>query len=343
MSREAVNEQELKGAVLGSIKPLTHVVDEIQDVLEGVYGLADLRLRRASQFLWPRQPSVVLKHNFKIGDAVGTNFSTDWDIPVGAWDKDLSYGPDWYRESKREKRALRLSPRRIIQGRFHFQDLHPSLYVAPNLAEQTQGVTSLDQMLTEQQAEGLELITMGVSMFLNAHTQYLLHREIPGRNTGYGMTLVDFYHVVRESSKRGDVDITQIETKSRTGRFRLMRTLFGRQGLEQKAFDIMMEGIEKGEIYYNPLAKHYTESTNAFEGFIYYLIDAFNLGRDISSELRHFYRLKGVDKRAFLAALYYQRVAEGDERYKKSAEILSYGREYDDHKWGYVDHRYKGL
>jgi hypothetical protein len=328
---EAVNEQKLETVLKGSIDSLSHVVDVIQNLLEGIYGLSDLRLQRASRFLWPRKRSAVLKHNFGVGNATGTNFSTDWDMPVGAWRKEMWSGTDWGRQSDWERKLIRFNPRRIIQGRFRFQDLHPVLYVAPEHAEHAQGVTSLDQMLTEQRVESMELITMGVSMFLNANTQHLLYQEMPGRITGYGMTLVDFYHVVRET-ERGSA-----------GRIELMRTLFGRQRLGQEAFNKSIEAIKKGELYINPLAEHYTESADAFEGFIYYLIDVSNLRKDISPELKRFYRLKGIDKKNFLRNLYNQRVEEGDERYLPCARQLSYPDRYDDYRWGYVDHRYEGL
>lgn len=343
--RERVNEQELRTSMLGSMNSLFQVVDGIQDILERAYGLQALKLRRVSQHLWPRKDSPVLRHNFEIGDATGTNFSTDWDIPTGAWKKDVSLGTDYYRQFNRERWLIRLNPRRIIQGRFHFQDLHPVLYVSPELAEKTQGVTSLDQMLTDQRVESLELITMGVSNFLNAHTQYLLHQEMPRPITAYGMALVDFYHVVRDSGKAGEniIDIGSSASRDRTGRFELIRTLFARQGLEAAASEIALEGLKEGKVYYNPLAEQYTQSAEAFEGLIHYLIDTANGEIDVSSLLRDFYRLRGEAKKDFLMSLYEQKLETGDERYKKSLDELGYLDRNDPYKlnWGYVDLRYQ--
>ncbi|MBI2330486.1 hypothetical protein HYU94_03770 [Candidatus Daviesbacteria bacterium] len=335
---EAVDEQKLRTAVLESITPLSHVVDEIQNLLEGVYSLSELKLQRVSKLLWPRKSHPVLSHNFKIGDAIGTNFSTDWDIDDFRWKKTVVTGTEWGKQIKRQRLMLRFNPRRLAQRGFHFEDLHPVLYVAPEHAEKTQGVITLDQMLTEQRVESLDLITMGVSMFLNANTQYLLHREMAGHIPAYGMTLVDFYHVVRVSTTES------MGREGTTGRLELMKTIFGRQGLEQQAFDEQIKAYKAGKHPgYNPLAEHYTDSADTFEGFIYYLINAFDSGRDISGELKQFYRLRGVDKRSALRNLYNQKAEEGDERYISCVKRMRSAYRHADHKWGYVDYRYEDL
>ncbi len=320
------------------IESLKRITDQIQAALEAAYGLGDLNLLKASKFIYPEVTSKMAEHNLDVNDWTDSGFFvTDADTEEGIKEEvkrkllrkqafresvGLTRNPDVDKNlGIGNETTLRLAGRFPIPWRRsrstdlsksqkkRFADLHPVIYISPDIITQTKMTGRYSEMLAANSFRALDVITEEVGHFLYEQVQHNLYGEVAGDIIGEGMALIDNYQVLKsacEEMGQNIFDPTNALVKEIVTQFVEKISARG---------EIRYQVMDAGG--YNPTASKYTKSVEVMGGFIKHLVGQNSQGNSVAQELSDFYRMTGPQKGRYLRSLYTNYVQKGDNWYEK--------------------------
>lgn len=189
----------------------THVADIVQSFLEEAYGITDLRLKKASNFLRPknREDSPAYSDNrgrFRFShlkDRGVTEFMNDVDMRI----------------------LFKLK-------RLPFEALDPTIYIPPITTRRLQEVP-LPDMVVPERLRDLEAVTEGVGRFVYVQSQWKLHNQLPGEIMPEAIALLDWYIVLQRLVKEKE-RVALFDPDNQTARLALRE--IGKKFDQRKSF-----------------------------------------------------------------------------------------------------------
>lgn len=279
--RETYSRDDERAYNLERLKPVAHVVDLIQISLEGVYGLQDLHLERASDFMWPKRTSKAAEKTIA-GDiqsrALKAFFITD-SVPI------------------RQSPLQKIKQHSLMHR--DFKDHHPVIYVPLQFSESTRGVEQISGLLSGDKIEVLEILGEEVGHFVYQQTQHRLHHVLPGAMVSEIVGFIDLYQLIKSACSEAHIDISDINNPAAV-----------------RALEYFKKKRDKFKNVGNPELSYYRDSAAIIDKYLDYLIAQETLHQDATGGVRRFYRLNVADKLKYLNDLYVQLEPEKERHYE---------------------------
>lgn len=263
------------------LKPLIKFVDLVQSCFVEAYGLRDLRLEKASTYLWPLKtsPAAEMTISNEVRSGVFKAFFTTDTVPM--------------RPSLVDK--VRFSP--LV--RRSFKDHHPVLYLDPSLVADVNDVGNLGVMINPDKIYVFGMIGEEVGHFTYKQSQLRLNGKLPGAVISESVGLLDLYQLLKAACRDANLDSADLQNPQ-----------------VAEVISALDKRIERFKNVQSLEFSYYRDSARIVEGLLIYLMDQDSKGIDTTSELKQFYRLSTPDKFTFLHNLYTRLLTEGDEEYE---------------------------
>lgn len=173
-----------------SVEKTGLIADRIQGVLEDAYGLKGLKLKKASQFLWPRVTTEGVERGIREFGGEGAFYTDDGDTSLQVFTDKYEGRPLTVRLKDRAKH-LRYKAKLLP-----FESLHPVIYAGYSRMRRVQDI-QFSNFLTEENLPDLKTISEEVGHFLYHQSQYKNSRSFPGEIMTESMTLIDWYQILK--------------------------------------------------------------------------------------------------------------------------------------------------
>lgn len=279
------------------------IVDRIQGILEDAYGLESLKLKKASQFLWPKVTADDVERGIREFGGEGAFYTDDGDTSLQVF-MDKYEGKPLTERLKNRAKHLRYRAKLLP-----FESLHPVIYVGSSRMKRVQDV-QFPNFLTEENLPDLKTISEEVGHFLYHQSQYKNSRSFPEEIMSESMTLIDWYQILKrvvpESTDKTIFDPSNPQAQAAA------RSLSEETSLRENAIFINI----------SPETSVYSKGAQIIRGYLEHLINADRSGTAQKEELKKFYLLTGKDKLHYLINLYQKYVDQGNPEFGGSIDYL---------------------
>lgn len=288
-----------------NIETVGLIADKIQGVLEEAYGLESLKLKKASNFLYPRATSETAEKAIPLHGDNGAFYVDDGDPSFHANMASFHRKPLAERIRKRTKQV------RSEVGLLPFERLNPVIYIGPSIMDRIKDA-QLEDLLTEERLPDLEALSEEVGHFLYHQSQFKHNKDFPGAIMPEAMSLVDWYQALKR--------IVPVST----GKEIFDTTNHPAQAAVRNLSEKISLRVNAPSIHLNPITSMYSKGPRIIRGYLEHLIKNDRSGIAQGEELKKFYLLTGERKIQYLTDLYQRYVDQGDKEYNPS---LAYVRD----------------